>query len=200
MIGREMGMVIAATLLAGATSAWSQQYYLYAPTPITAEEKIQNKEGLLVQEVPVKKGDTLSGISRAFSGRGSYYPQILLFNDIKDPNRIYPGNVIRVPLPRVGVAVQGVPPLKKADNTGEKKRNARNKAAVTAAGQKQPASPGAAKHEKRLYRRAVKAYRHKDYRAALDLFDRFLAEHASSDMAADASLYKAECYLKLSSQ
>ena len=35
---------------------------------------------------------------------------------------------------------------------------------------------------------------------AAELFDRFLAEYPASALAADASLYKAECYLKLSSQ
>jgi TolA-binding protein len=51
-----------------------------------------------------------------------------------------------------------------------------------------------------LFEKAVKAYRQDDYREALELFDRYLTDNPGSPMAADASLYKAECYLKLSAQ
>jgi TolA-binding protein len=54
--------------------------------------------------------------------------------------------------------------------------------------------------EQRQFERAVKAYRLGDYRRAVELFDRFLADYPASSLAADASLYKAECYLKQSSQ
>ena len=215
------GMIVAICLLAGVRPGWGQQF-VYVPKPAGAEDKAQKADGVLVQEVPVRKGDTLYGISRTFSGRGSYYPQILLFNDIKDPNLIYPGTVLRIPLPRSGVVVptaiprtssqpSGTPSagpagavsatsLKSADNIDEKKRDVRGKAAVPAHMPKQAGAAAAATPEQRLYERAIKAYRQNDYRTALELFDRFLADHPSSDLAADASLYKAECYLKLSNQ
>ena len=199
------GIVLAIALFAGATPGWSQQFYLYAPKPVTAEKKIQKKDGVLVQEVPVKKGDTLSGISRKFSGHGSYFPQILLFNDIKDPNKIYTGNALKIPVSRSGVAApasdNSTGDLKKGAAVKKKKREMKHKAAAPATqgnSAKQP--PAAAASEQRLFERAIKAYRQDDYRTALELFDRFLADYPSSALAADASLYKAECYLKQSNQ
>lgn len=43
----------------------------------------------------VKKGDTLWGICRKQLGDGSKYKQIAKLNHIANPNRIYPGQVIR---------------------------------------------------------------------------------------------------------
>lgn len=47
----------------------------------------------------VKKGDTLWGIARKFYGKGSLYTKIYNANKskIKNPNRIYPGQVIIIP-------------------------------------------------------------------------------------------------------
>jgi hypothetical protein len=233
-------MAVAIFLLTDASSGWSQQQYLYTPATVAGEGVAQGKDGVLVQDVPVQKGDTLYGISRRFSGHGSYYPQILLFNDIKDPNRIYPGNVFKVPVSRNTVsgladkeqvkseksmdgsaahkqlsAVQPAAPvteipvqeLKKVDIAREKKRGTREKVAGAAkkqvASEKQHAaavSSGDATSGQKLFERAVKAYRQDDCKTALELFDRFLAENQASPLAADASLYKAECYLKLSGQ
>jgi LysM repeat protein len=217
-------MLIAIVLFAGATPGWSQQY-LYVPRPLAAEEKVQKKDGVLVQEVAVKKGDTLFGISRRFSGRGSYYPQILLFNDLKDPNLIYPGNVLKIPVSRRVAPDQAVNPQLQSQGTGvpsagpvvetpaeqnnraaaeEKKPNPMLKSVAPARkdskGAKQTAVADAASAEQRLYERAIKAYRQDDYRTAVELFDRFLVDYPSSALAADASLYKAECYLKQSNQ
>lgn len=219
-------LLITIVLLADAKPGWSQQQYLYAPRPVAAEEKVQKKDGVLVQEVAVKKGDTLSGISRRFSGRGSYYPQILLFNDLKDPNLIYPGNVLKIPVSRKGVTDQAVNPQVQSQGTvvppsvpvadfpaaeqkkniaaEEKKRNPMLKSVAPSRkvvkGSIHPAAAVAAAAEQRLFERAIKAYRQDDYRTAVELFDRFLAEYPSSALAADASLYKAECYLKQSNQ
>jgi LysM repeat protein len=219
-----IGIIAATVLLSAAAPGWSQQYFLYTPQSIASEEKGQKKDGVLVQEVSVKKGNTLYGISRAFSGHGTYYPQILLFNDIKNPDRIYPGNVLKIPVTRglapdravkapVQEKVTAVPPagpvarvpaveLKKAEE--DKSRDSGIKAAAPAGKRgrtvKQAASGSAANSEQRLFERAIKAYRQDDYRSALELFDRFLAEFPASALAADASLYKAECYLKQSNQ
>jgi LysM repeat protein len=173
----------------------------------------RKEEGLLVQEVAVKKGDTLYGISRTLSGHGMYYPQILLFNEIKDPNRIYPGDVFRVPVSRNAVAgrtdgavLQTPSPVVPVSESAAVIRQTGDpkKAAVTAAkparNTKQPISAADASAEQKQYERALKAYRQDDYRTALELFDRFLADYPASVLAADASLYKAECYLKQSNQ
>jgi TolA-binding protein len=223
MTGYIFGLLMAIVLFAGVTPGWSQQQYLYASRPVAAEEKVRKEDGILVEEVPVKKGDTLSRISRRFSDHGSYYPQILLFNEIKDPNRIYTGTTLRIPVSRSGVAgqaanapikggVTAVPPaaplsdsstgdLKKSTAAVEKKRGRRHAHAHSHAGSvgKQAAAVSAASEQKQ-FERAIKTYRQGDYRRALELFDRFLADYPASALAADASLYKAECYLKQSSQ
>ena len=249
------GMVMATLLFVDVQFGWSQQQYLYSPAAVAAEGTTQSKDGILVQEVEVQRGDTLYRISRRFSGYGSYYPQILLFNDIKDPNKIYPGNVFRVPVARnrmprpvdkarsygdrtghgvttqqsvvaapsgkktIGqcittvttqqsvvaapsgapVAEVSTPDLKKADNTKDKKRAGKANKPVTTKKQSAGLAADATAGQK-LFEQAVKAYRRDDCRAALESFDRFLAKNQSSPLAADASLYKADCYLRLSNQ
>lgn len=49
----------------------------------------------------IQQGDTLSGIARQFLGNAGDYPKIFEANRevIKDPNLIYPGQKIRIPLP-----------------------------------------------------------------------------------------------------
>ncbi len=49
----------------------------------------------------IQKGDTLSGIAKQFLGNAGDYPKIFEANRevIKDPDLIYPGQKIRIPLP-----------------------------------------------------------------------------------------------------
>jgi LysM repeat protein len=230
MIRFVCGIAVAASLLANIPSTgWCQNYYLYAPTSIDAPGSVQGKDGVLVQDVAVQKGDTLYGLSRKFSGRGSYYPQILLFNDIKDPNKIYPGEVFKVPVSHktaenspvvhdttvapapaavsvpeqkpVAVATPApVKEVKKMEVVRDKKHVTKEKTVAPSKKQtnadKQPTASTSAAQQ--TYENAVKAYRQDDCKTALELFDRFLNENPASPLAADASLYKAECYLKLS--
>lgn len=260
-------------------SASGQQYYLYESKAVTDDEKAANREdGVLVVEVPVEKGDTLYAISRKFSGKGTYYPQILLFNKIENPDLIYAGKSLKVPVTKTddqsrpapakvsaaksrrhnsakktakSKAVASVPArqlrsaapaatpatelslsdLKNRDGAGSNNRTEKKKvasqapvseksekdfAATRAASQAPPrdkkekaggsktggeqVSGGDATASQKLFEKAVSAYRRDDFNAALELFDRYLADNASSPLAADASLFKAECYLKLSSK
>lgn len=262
--------MVALMLISLAAPVLGQQYYLYSPKAIGAEAKVQPQDGVLVQEIPIQKGDTLSGISRKFSGKGHYYPQILLFNDIKNPNLIYTGDNLKVPVgkqepqQRETGAVQrrkgkhrsgksrgklqaaaaaqktAVTPkpsgqtrtellpsdLRPLDSGRKTKRTAREQrtqtvpaakpalkaqpltetvpshnAAIKVPRQEQQYIPvDGAKADSKLFEQAVKAYRQDDCRTAIELFDRFLAENASSPLAADASLFKADCYLKQSNQ
>lgn len=238
------GMAVAMFLLVGAPSGWSQQQYLYTPAELGAEGASQGRDGILVQDVEVKKGDTLFKISHKFSGHGSYYSQILLFNAIRNPNRIYPGEVFKIPVSRKTVpgqldkapvkneksaghagdvavpqnkqvaAVRTAAPvsknpvrhMKKNEVSREKRRGGREKAAESAKKlasrehQHMVATTGDSASGQKLFERAAKAYRENDCRAALKLFDRFLVTNQTSPLAADASLYKADCYLKLSNQ
>lgn len=254
MTRRAPGMTLAVMLLL-AVPALGQQYYLYAPVPLDREEKVQRQDGILVREVPVQKGDTLFGLSRKFSGHGNYFSQILLFNNISNPDLIYAGDTLKVPvtrkqptdpankstpakrqdrgpgakdrpgailpkagLPRSAPKTELSPDdLKQTESLGTRKqpKQERAKAPAPISGavdsekavsarplsepQEQTADSGSATGQK-LYERAMKAYRQDDCRTALDLFDRFLAADPTSPLAADASLFKAECYLKQASQ
>lgn len=240
-----------------ALPAWGQQYYLYTPKEVTPDEKGERKEGVLVKEIPIQKGDTLYGLSRKFSKHGMYFPQILLFNDIKNPDLIYAGQTLRIPVgsdvsqekntahdkkaqkaPRKEAVLSApaavVPQNRSAslqtaevaqqpeaaqvemkrNDTGvrNKKKNSNKKtdaAPVTKAAQQlTPQHPekvvvsgsGDATGGQKMFERAVKAYKQEDFRTALELFDKYLSDNQNSPLAADASLYKAECYLKLSVQ
>ena len=53
-----------------------------------------------VEYYVIKSGDTLSGIAAKYYGKGSLYPRIFEANRevIKNPDLIYPGQKIRIPL------------------------------------------------------------------------------------------------------
>ncbi|BCS52339.1 tetratricopeptide repeat protein [Geobacter sp. SVR] len=206
------GVAAALLLLGLAAHVQAQQHYLYTPKAVNTEESApQQGEGVLVREVPVHRGDTLAKISKRFSGRASYYPQILLFNRIDNPDLIYAGDTLRVPVspgrpsePKreavqpapeaAGPTVPAVGKTRPSKKTKHKHRQAHRKAGTAP----QPKAATAEAAGAKLYERAMTAYRQDDCRAALELFDRFLAGNPSSPLAADASLYKAECYLKQS--
>jgi LysM repeat protein len=254
-----------------APPAWGQQYLLYTPQPVSSGHKVAAKDGILVQEIEIQKGDTLYALSRKFSGRGMYYPQILLFNSIKNPNLIYPGNILKIPVAqkeagdadRIDAKPAGATPklqasgdmkpsakakqrptvqhsatasspvstpstelslsdLKAGDSGKNKVSRTKKKAAIhakknqpyTLPAEKTVSDPSPAVHKsaavdipaadaaggQKLFEAAVKAYRQNDCRTALELLDRYLADNSESPLAADAQLYKAECYLKLSAQ
>ncbi|OGU15823.1 MAG: hypothetical protein A2076_14580 [Geobacteraceae bacterium GWC2_53_11] len=248
-----------------ALPAWGQNYLLYAPQPAASGQKAPGQDGVLVQEIEIQKGDTLYGLSRKYNGKGMYFPQILLFNSIKNPNLIYAGKMLKVPLSQSDASASertekypAAPPKAKAAS-GDKKSSAK---AVSPATSRQPAAAPAStastelslsdlkttgsgkgiasRHKKKtstkksaaavpappkpegsasvsdspsgsvsaadsatgqkLFEAAVKAYRKDDCSTALELLDRYLADNSGSPLAADATLYKAECYLKLSAQ
>jgi LysM repeat protein len=256
---------ITALIASLALPAWGQQYQLYAPQPLQSGQKPSAQDGVVVQEIEIQKGDTLYGLSRKFSGKGMYYPQILLFNEIKNPNLIYPGKKLKVPVsndassaervetkpsaaaPKTRSAavekksatksepssarqtgatapastastelslsdLKATAPGKGAASRHKKKAASHSKkiaapepsstAAVAATPEAAPAlivAPDTATGQK-LFEAAVKAYRKDDCKTALELLDRYLADNSGSPLAADATLYKAECYLKLSAQ
>jgi len=226
--------IVTILIFCAAPSSWGQEYLLYAPQPVATKNMPPSQEGIIVQEIDVKKGDTLYKISRKFSGNGMYFPQILLFNSIHNPNLIYPGNKLKVPITkRSNVALPALPHNpeisltelrapetaksviknktrhKKKPETPTGKITARELPAVTTLSAPVPASyirqtppsrtAGSVSGQK-LFEAAVNAYRIDDCRNALELLDRYLANNSDSPLAADANLYKADCYLKLSAQ
>ena len=274
------GAVMAWLVLSLVPPVWGEQFYLYSPRPVTPEETKDAKDakdGVLVREVEVRQGDTLYGISRNICGRGMYYPQIILFNDIKNPDQIHAGDILKVPVTKghpsgekgtapvhrkkrvahkasrthtaASTAVSsGTSPVTAKSSSGQlselaldelkptdrdkKKRAAAKQVAsggqkrvgdkgVTAAPPSASGKPAVAEGARpsvaprpeqgsasatdaaagqRLFERAIKAFRQDDCRTALELFDRYLTSYSNQPQAADASLHKAECYMKLSGQ
>ncbi|MHB8121779.1 MAG: LysM peptidoglycan-binding domain-containing protein [Desulfuromonadaceae bacterium] len=232
-----------------ALPAWGQQYLLYVPQPAPADQHAPPQDGILVREIEIQSGDTLYKLSRRFSGHGMYFPQILLFNDIKNPNLIYTGNTLKVPVTQTEISVsdrtgstptgtsakQRAPrksnlasPARKAstpapasaastelslsdlNKVGAKKNKTTGESRETKTSLPQKSQTATATNKtaatakeaagQQLYQAAVKAFQRDDCRTALGLFDRYLADYPASPLVADASLYKAECYLKLSAQ
>lgn len=263
-------ITIVALIICTSLPASAQQYLLYKPQPAPSGIDTAAQDGILVQEIEIRKGDTLYDLSRKFSGRGMYFPQILLFNSIKNPNLIYAGDSLKVPLVQKTItdsnrtvttpAKTPGKPVKVADKKASPKKGAHSTANKTTvslpiptpstelslsdlkkAGKKKNVASGhkekTAGHAKKkqlvdtpanvtpsakppvaqknfvesvargetisgqtLFERAVKAYKRGDCRTALELFDRYLIDNSGSPLAADANLYKADCYLKLSAQ
>ena len=73
-----------------------------AVTEVEEEEEEKEKEKALekVEFYEIKSGDTLSAIAKAYYGDFNKYPQIFEANRevIEDPDKIYPGQKIRIPL------------------------------------------------------------------------------------------------------
>jgi len=197
------------------TMAWGNGgYYLYSPAPASKDQaSAKAKEEVAVREITVAKGDTLFGISRRFSGKGTYYPQILLFNDIKNPNLIHIGQSLRVPLPdgnrpyRQGKSRQQLKtslprPDTKAAPAAEPMAVVPllNPTVPAAALAESPLLPPTAETEQALFAQGVRAYKSGSCSAAAAHFDQFLARYPDSLMAADAALYRADCYLQLAAE
>lgn len=180
-------------LLCTATSGWAADY-LYTPKPSGGEPVA---DGVLVREVTVKRGDTLSHISRQYSGRGHYYPQILLFNEIKNPHRIRPGQVVRVPLSHKAAQAQGA-----AKDTQQHVASAPQPAPDApkkpAADKQETVAHAASKGERHAYQRAAAAFKKGDCDNAVKLYDAFTKQYPSSALLPEVSLNRAECYLKMS--
>jgi TolA-binding protein len=179
-----------------AASANAEEYNLYKPERTQAGDIPAPGDGVLTRTIVIRRGDTLSRLSRRYSGRSSFFPQILLFNRIDNPDLIYAGNTLRVPLTsRKGVAAR----------TGEARRKGvKSRGAVTQgyAGETIRRAPTFRRDTdaagKQLFKRGVTAYARGRYQESIDIFDRYLAAYPNSADAPEAALYKAECYMKLS--
>lgn len=186
---------VMAVLVFGATASWGADY-LYAPKPFEGEVV---GDGVLVREVTVKKGDNLSRISKRYSGRDYYYPQILLFNDIKRPHWIQIGQVLRVPVSRKAAAKLG------QQAAGEKKPEQKSLTQELTVDVPKKKSEKQRPHaggqgEYNAYNRGLEAYKKGDCETAIAQFDQFISRYPSSALLPEATLNRAECYLKLSAK
>ncbi len=183
-------LLLVATLLLP-PPATADSVLIYRPETVTGQLPTTPDEGIAVKVVTIKRGDSLSKLSRRFTGKGYYFPQILLFNRIADPNLIFTGEIIRVPIPHNLLARHAAPPV--GPETLRQEAPESSSAAATAT---RPTLTAAGEQE--LFTKAKFQYRKRHYRAALGLFDRFLREYPTSLQASDAIFHRGECYLKLS--
>jgi TolA-binding protein len=214
-----MRLIIILLLASLPLVAESSEYQLFSPTPQESGQPLPERgKGVLVRRITIKPGDTLSGISRNFSGRASWFPQILLFNDIQNPDLIIAGKELLVPVSKKdavaktsGSGEKSTLPIKKTSPVKAKPAGTKSAKAARPAEKKQlespekqssqpPAGQANSKAEQESYASAINAYRKEEYKKALSLFTRLLELYPSSALAPDASFYKAETLLKLSGQ
>jgi nucleoid-associated protein YgaU len=70
-----------------------------APADGAAAEAVQAPSDWTTKTYTVQKGDTLGAIAKKMYGKASLYPKIFEANRpmLKDPDKIYPGQVLRIP-------------------------------------------------------------------------------------------------------
>ena len=173
----------------------AEEFLLYSPKPVATDE-VPNApdQGVLVKRVTVKRGDTLAKLSRKHIGVARWFPQILVFNSIANPDLIHIGDQLLIP-----VRPRRAAPMKKTAKGKRPHAAPSQSPRLTPA--ESPVSEGkrpvlSDEHEK--YRQAKRAYLDGEYQKALDLFSAFLSKNPHSQLAADASLYRAESLLRLS--
>jgi nucleoid-associated protein YgaU len=66
---------------------------------VTSTAEILNPETKVERSVTVEKGDTLSKISKEAYGKSKFWKQIFEANRdvLKDPDKIFPGQVLKLP-------------------------------------------------------------------------------------------------------
>jgi len=182
-------------VLCFSSSVAAADYLVYLPKPVEAIDASLSGEGVLVKKIMIRPGDTLSAISRRFSGKGSYFPQILLFNNIRNPNRIYAGRKLFVPVSGQRSSKKPSPPPSVLPAKTNARSAVRDRQGIT------PDNGGdstVSSSERQLFDEAVALFAQGKYREALDGFSRFLQVYPDSPLVPDASLYRADCYLRLS--
>lgn len=185
-----LNSICLALLLCGTQACWGADY-LYTPQP--APDEATAGEGVLVREITIKKGDTLSHLSKQLSGHGYYYPQILLFNEIKNPHWIYPGQVVRVPVSYKAVS-------QRTQKKSVRKKQPQKHQAKTVVLQQPVQTPAETLSvgEKNVYNQALSSFHKGEWTAAIKLFDEFIVRYPESSLLPEATLNRAECYLRLS--
>ncbi|MBT8082859.1 MAG: peptidoglycan-binding protein LysM [Gammaproteobacteria bacterium] len=94
---REQAILIAGNV-AGVEKIVADDLTAPEPKPAAPEAPAEPEEKAEIYEIV--SGDTLGGIAKKYYGKGSAYMKIFEANRdiIDDPNKIYPGQKIRIPL------------------------------------------------------------------------------------------------------
>ncbi|MEE9310097.1 MAG: peptidoglycan-binding protein LysM [Cocleimonas sp.] len=73
---------------------------IFGISEVNADEFVAPEQPIEVQFYEIAKGDSLWKIAKKFYGNGNDYPKIFEANKevIKDPDLIYPGQKIRIPM------------------------------------------------------------------------------------------------------
>jgi TolA-binding protein len=175
----------------------SEEYNLYRPEKVQSQSIPAPGSAVLTKTIVIQKGDTLSKLSRRYSGRSAYFPQILLFNRIKNPDLIYAGAFLQVPLiSQVANAGQE----REKPSAAKSKRHTRRKSTIRNEKRMLSAPADSGINGARLFKHGIRAFKARHYRHAIDIFDNYLKIYPNSPNAPDAMLYRAECYMKLSGQ
>lgn len=188
-------LLLCSMLLFSYPPALAGDYVLYLPSQADTAVPPLPGAGVLVKKITITKGDTLSGLSRQYSGKASYFPQILLFNEIRNPNLIYAGKELLVPISATHKqsALRLPASVAPAKPSGSSRALRHKIARSSNSGKKLVRSA-----ERNLYEQSAALFAEGKYREALDGFSRFLREYPSSPLAPDATLYRGDCFLRLS--
>ena len=193
------------TALVAPALSHGEDYLLYAPKPASGDQLPDSPEqGVLVRRVTIKRGDTLSRLSRQHTGVASWFPQALLFNTISNPDLIYTGDSLLIPV-RPGRRKSAKKPTRTQASArpATSRPSLQQKSAAPSApvaGPVKAETRPALADEQQLYQQAKRAYLVADYTKSLELFGDFLRRYPQSRLAADASLYQADCLLRLSQE
>lgn len=176
-------------------------------------------DDLVLKEVTIEKGMTLWKFARLNMGKGHYYPQFLVYNDIENPNRIYENKTLLVPVGHVrdyagkenlkgkqwtvsfadlamlkatGKPIPEIPLKKVRDSRADVKAQPQPDMVV----EKPPKSE--INQDQKDFAKAKARFDAGAYRQAAALFDAFVESHPDSALKDDALFYSAESHLKLS--
>jgi LysM repeat protein len=188
-MARGVAIAMVITLACAALSAGAEEYHLYRPEKVQTKNIPTPGDGVLTRTIVIRKGDTLSSLSRRYGGRSSFFPQILLFNSIKNPDLIYAGDLLRVPV----TGQEGSQGRMSGESLSTRKGGP-----SLERGRAYSAHAASGRAGQHLFKRGVRAFDKGNYSLALDIFDDYLAAYPKSPDAPEAALYKADCYMKLS--
>jgi hypothetical protein len=190
---------------------------LVVPVPagpgVGAEVRPVPKEIQVLTPLTIRKGDTLWRLSKKKLGKGGYYPQLLLVNPVKDPDRIFVGKVLWIPSgtlerhPDLAARLSGktttlvFPGLAAAssgESAGPPAARSVEKAGSAPGGTQAAVARGKVEEEDTEARMIGEWARQEQCGKLLPASERFLVRHPESSQLVSVLWQQAECYRKLS--